>query len=295
MLLRLLLTVVLFAGLVSAQENNGNEIIVSDLQPSLNNVSLDEIFSMIPDENNAFVNIAPIRIAEELTQLENENIDEVMESIDRFNKLIANHQNIGSQEQAVKSPNDYDTCETNFNYTECTFYRDKGEYSITIVQGIAQMYTTYTVYYSGVFEGVDYGEKYKIQDHYIQKDGKVLNILFYRPPVPPESANNIHHEYDFRIFDDSTTIYTPWGTFDNKVLVFKEIFYEWEVNSRVNHQNIHQTASIDKNILRLGIDFWNINKEELYHAWVAMWDFEEMEGTWMSFDPDGRLKNTGPM
>ena len=41
MLLRLLLTVVLFAGLVSAQENNGDEIIKSELQPYLNDISLD--------------------------------------------------------------------------------------------------------------------------------------------------------------------------------------------------------------------------------------------------------------
>ena len=36
---------------------------------------------MISNENNTFLDIAPLRIVEELTHLENENVDQVLESI----------------------------------------------------------------------------------------------------------------------------------------------------------------------------------------------------------------------
>ncbi len=60
MLLRILLTVVLFAGLVSAQENNGDKIIKPELKHYFNDTTLIEIFSDISKENKTFLDIAPL-------------------------------------------------------------------------------------------------------------------------------------------------------------------------------------------------------------------------------------------
>ncbi len=67
--------------------------------------------------------------------MDNENVDQVFESISEFNDLVNNDQKkLGSVEQSVKSSKDYDTCETFMSITECTFFRDKGDYSITVKQ-----------------------------------------------------------------------------------------------------------------------------------------------------------------
>ena len=127
MLLRILLTVVLFAGLVSAQENNGDKIIKPELKHYFNDTTLIEIFSDISKENKTFLDIAPLPIFDELTDLDNENVDQVLESVSEFNDLVNNDQkSLGSVEQSVKSSKDYDTCETDIVSTVCTYFRDKG-------------------------------------------------------------------------------------------------------------------------------------------------------------------------
>ena len=50
------------------------------------------------------------------------------------------------------------------------------------------------------------------------KDGKRFNWNFYRPASPPECANELWHTIDISVFDDETTIYTPWGTSSNQVI-----------------------------------------------------------------------------
>ena len=137
MFFRLLLSFVLFTGLLSAQENNGDKIIKPELEQYLIDTTLIEIFSAISKEYDTFLDIAPIPIFDELTDLDNENVDQVFESISEFNDLVNNDQKIlGSVEQSVKSSKDYDTCETYSVFTECTFLRDKGDYSITVKQTI---------------------------------------------------------------------------------------------------------------------------------------------------------------
>ena len=69
--------------------------------------------------------------------MDNENVDQVLESVSEFNDLVNNDQKpLGSVEQSVKSSKDYDTCETDIVSTVCTYFRDKGNYSITVVQEI---------------------------------------------------------------------------------------------------------------------------------------------------------------
>jgi hypothetical protein len=71
------------------------------------------------------LDIPPLPIFDELTDLDNENVNQVLESTERFNELVNKAQNIlGSVKQSVKSSKDYDTCETFMSWTECTFFRD---------------------------------------------------------------------------------------------------------------------------------------------------------------------------
>jgi len=145
MFFRLLLSFVLFTGFLSAQENNGDKTIKSGLEHYFSDTTLIEIFSTISKEYKTFLDIAPIPIFDELTDLDNENVDQVLESIRRFNDLVNNNQKIlGSVEQSVKSSKDYDTCETDIVSTVCTYFRDKGDHSITVVQEISIHWITYS-------------------------------------------------------------------------------------------------------------------------------------------------------
>jgi len=226
MLFRILLTVLLFAGFLYAQENNVEKTIKPELEQYLSDTTLIEIFSDISKEYNTFLDLAPLPILDELTDLNNENVDQVLESISEFNDLVNDDQKIlGSVEQSVKSSKDYDTCEINIGLTECTYFRDKGDYSITVKQEISARFNTYEIYISGVFEGVDYGSMYLLQDQLMFTDGKLFSWNFYRPASPPECANELSKSIQHYVFDNETTIYTPWGTSSNREIVFKYTLY----------------------------------------------------------------------
>jgi len=298
MLPRLLLTVVLFAGLVSAQENDRDKIIKPKQEQDSIDTTLIEIFSDISKEYKTFLDIAPLPIFDELTDLDNENVNQVFESISEFNELVNNDQKIlGSVEQSVKSSKDYDTCETDIVSTECTYFRDKGDYSITVKQEISVRFHTYEVYISGVFEGVDYGNMYLLEDQLITTDGKSFHWQFYRPASPPECANERLLTIDEYIFDDETTIYTPWGTISNREIVYNSTYYHCfpVFGKKDSHPMACNEMIIKGNILTLRISNWSFKNEQLYPCWVGTWDFESHTGTWMSLDEDGMVKNTGPM
>jgi len=282
MLFRLLLTVVLFAGLVSAQENNGDKIIKPELKHYSIDTTLIEMISDLSKENDMFLDIAPIPVFDELTDLDNENVNQIFESISEFNDLINNDQKkLGSVEQSVKSSKDYDTCETFMNNTECTFFRDKGDYSITVKQNFnPTSYNRYSIYCSGVFDGVDYGSMYLLQDQYMDFEGKGFSLLFYRSPSPEVYANQLWHTHDILVFDDESTIYTPWGTSSNREMVFIDTNYDWDYTVDYNHPFSLSKTSLKGNILTMLISTWSFNKEALYIFWLATWDFESHSGTW---------------
>ena len=301
MFFRLLLTVVLFAGLVSAQENNGDKII----KPVPEHYSIDttiiEIFSDISKKYKTFLDIAPIPIFDELTDSDNENVNQVFESVRRFNELVNNDQKkLGSVEQSVKSSKDYDTCETNIVSTECTYFRDKGDYSITVKQEITHFFNTYEVYISGVFEGVDYGNMYLLQrqSYMGKKDEESIFIWeFFLPASPPECANQLWRAIEIQEFDDETTLYTPWGTSSKKVSIVRSTNYFCypAFGKKEYHPLDCNEMSIDGDELRLIIYSWSDKNEELYIWWLATWDFESHKGIWITFDEDGMAQNTGPM
>ena len=155
MLPKLLLIAVLFAGLLSAQENNGDKRTKSEIENYSIDTTLIEIFSNISKEYDTFLDIPPLPIFDELTDLNNENVDQVLESISEFNELVNNDQKIlGSVEQSVKSSKDYDTCETDIVLQSVLIFRDKGNHSITVVQEITPHWITYKEYYSKRVLGV---------------------------------------------------------------------------------------------------------------------------------------------
>ena len=299
MFFRLLLSFVLFTGLLSAQENNGDKIIKSELEHYFSDTTLIEIFSTISKEYKTFLDIAPIPVFDELTDLDNENVDHVLESIRRFNDLVNNNQKIlGSVEQSVKSSKDYDTCETFMIYTDCTYFRDKGDYSITVKQETTPTSNTYEVYYSGVFEGVDYGSMYLLQHQsFIGKDDFIFIWEFYQPPSPPECANQLRTTIQCITYDDGSTTYTPWGTSSSRVSSLQETFYACYAvfGKKDYHPTMSNKMTIDGNTLILTTYIWSYKKEEIYIWWLATWDFESHTGSWASFDENGIPQGSGPM
>ena len=297
MLFRLLLIAVLFVGLLSAQEDSGDKRTKSKLENYSIDTTLIEMISDISKEFDMFLDIPPLPIFEELTDLDNENVDQVFESISEFNELINNDQEkLGSVEQSVTSSKDYDTCKTYMNITECIFFRDKGEYSITIKQNInPTSYNRYGIYLSGVFDGVDYGSMYLLQDQYRAFGGKGLSLLFYQSPSPPECANQLRRTHEILIVDDESTIYTPWGISSNREMVFITTHYVWDYVLDYNHPTSLSKMSLKGSVLTLSISTWSYNKEALYPFWLATWDFESHSGTWMHIDENGIVQNTGPM
>jgi hypothetical protein len=297
MLSRLLLSFVLFAGLLYAQEDSGDKRTKSELENYSIDTTLIEMISDLSKENDMFLDIAPLPIFDELTDLNNENVDKVFESVSEFNDLINNDQEkLGSVEQSVKSNKDYDTCKTFMNITECIFFRDKGEYSITIKQNInPTSYNRYGIYWSGVFEGVDYGSMYLLQDQYRAFGGKGFSLLFYRSPSPEVYTNQLWWTHDIKVFDDESTIYTPWGKSSSRGLLFITIHYVWDYVLDYNHPTSLSKMSLKGNELTLSLSTWSPKKEALYLFWLATWDFESHSGTWMHIDENGIVQNTGPM
>ena len=300
MLPRLLLAVVLFAGLVSAQENNRDKTIKSELAQYSIDTTLIEIFSTISKEHKTFLDIPPLPIFDELTDLNNENVNQVLESVSEFNNLVNNGQKIlGSVEQSIKSSKDYDTCETFMSNGECTYFRDKGDYSITVKQEFTHYFNIYEVYISGVFEGVDYGNMYLLQHQsFVGTEGEFLFILeVYRPASPPECANERFYTLENIVYDDETTIYTPSGTISKQTISYTSTHYVCYpvFGKKDSHPMSSNKMTVDGNELVFVISNWSYKNKQLYHFWVGTWDFNSQSGTWISFDEDGMVKNTGPM
>lgn len=279
--------------ILNCSKDNNNEVeIINNNSDS----ALVDLFTDISNNYNTVLEIAPIPIFDDLTNLNNEYVDQILESISKFNDLLKNPQDIPeSIEKSSKLFLDYDTCVTSGNYTECTYFRDKGAYSITVKQEISPTYYTYKVYFSGIFEGVDYGSMYLLQDQFMGFEGISFYWNFYRPPSPPEFANQKSLSITYLIQDDETTIYTPWGAVGSRASYLNITFYVWDYILDDNRPSSCNEMILDGNILNLKIWTWSYNKEELFCFWIANWDFESKTGTWASFDENGIPQNSGPM
>ena len=271
MLFRLLLIVVLFAGFLFAQEHNFYD------------ATLIGIFSAISNEYTTILDIAPLPEFDELTHLDNENFNQGLESISRFNDILADYQSISqSVEDSGESCMDYDTCEIISNdYIKCTYFRDKGDYSITVIQEITPTYYTYKVYCSGIFEGVDYGSMYLLQDQHISKCATYFVCEHYLLPSPPEHANQLSRSTEYCI--------------DDGISIWKLTTYSWDCVANYLHPFGRSEMILDGNTIGFTLYAWSFRDEELYPFWIGTWDFESLEGYWFSLDEDGILQETGPM
>ena len=137
---------------------------------------------------------------------------------------------------------------------------------------------------------------YLLQDQsYMGKEGAFFLLEVYRPASPPECANELFYASEYIVSDDETTIYTPWGTSSNQVILYKSTDYEWDFLEKYNHPSGSSEMRTEGNKLTLRISNWSYKNEQLYRFWVGTWDWESQSGTWISFDEDGMVKNTGPM
>ncbi|MCD4701131.1 MAG: hypothetical protein K8S24_04660 [Candidatus Aegiribacteria sp.] len=272
MLLKLFMSVVLFAGFLPAQEHYFYDS------------TLIEIFSSISNEHTTILDIASLPVFDdELVHLDNENVDQALESISRFNDILADYQSISqSVEDSGESCMDYDTCEiVSENHVECTYFRDKGDYSITVIQEITPTYYMYDMYCSGVFEGVDYGSMYLLQHQYITKCVTHYVFEYYLPPSPPEFANQQLYSIEYLKDDES--------------MILKSTFYAWDYVVNYHHPFSRSEMLFKDNIVGFTLYAWSYNKEDLYAFWIGTWDFESLSGNWLSVDEDGILQAAGPM
>ena len=175
------------------------------------------------------------------------------------------------------------------------------------MQEITPHWITFEEYYSGVFNGVDslpvpgvfesldYDSMYLLQDQIIHKDGKRFIWNFYRPVFLPEFSNQLWYTIEHYVNDDETTIYTPWGTSSNQEMVFMITHYVWDYVVDYNRPSYSNKMIASSNELRFIISSWSYKIEQLYPFWVGIWDWNSQSGTWIIFDEDGMVKNTGPM
>jgi hypothetical protein len=175
------------------------------------------------------------------------------------------------------------------------------------VQEITPPLITYEVYYSRIFEGVDslpvpgvfesldYDSMYLLQDQIIHKDGKRFIWNFYRPVFLPEFSNQLWYTIQFYVTDDETTIYTPWGTSSNQSIVWENTHYVWDYVVDKNRPSGSNKMISSGNELRFIISNWSYKNEQLFYFWVGIWDWGSQSGTWITFNEDGMVKNTGPM
>jgi hypothetical protein len=147
----------------------------------------------------------------------------------------------------------------------------------------------------GVFESLDYDSMYLLQDQIIHKDGKRFIWNFYRPVFLPEFSNQLWYTIQFYVTDDETTIYTPWGTSSNQSIVWENTHYVWDYVVDKNRPSGSNKMISSGNELRFIISNWSYKNEQLYYFWVGIWDWGSQSGTWITFNEDGMVKNTGPM
>ena len=258
--------------------------------------ALYNIFKDISKDNPTMLDIAPIQLPDTLWNSENEGMKMIVETLKKFNELIKNPQNIPSTGHKSTVATDYTkNCETYGQTTICTFKEDHGDYQITIEQIIKPPdYIQYLVSYSGIYNGLDYGEDYLIQSHYQRMDGKSFNWILFRAPDPPESAGQPIMAYLMNV-EDEKTIYTPWGTELQRKVTFTSIVYYWDNIKKQNHEWVENILAFDGDTLQMTISSWSINKEKMYISWSATYDFNEMKGEWCAFDDDGIIIECGPI
>ena len=254
-----------------------------------------EILKDISKDNSTILDIPPVPLPDEFLNSDIEGIQKVVATLNKFNELIKNPQNADTTHfKSVEATDFTKNCETDDLFTECIYKEDHGAYQITAVWTSVFDYWTLIYYYSGIYQGIDYGDMYEKQDHICTKDGKYYDWIVYRDPIPPESAGEIQFFYTITEKDEKT-IYTPWGTEHDRAIEFDSFIYEWDHLKKFNHVSFGITLFWEGNLMQwINVD-WSINKEDIYVSWIGGWDYKEKKGSWCSYDDDGNIINCGKM
>ena len=272
----------------------------NDTQPS-NNIShndstaLVEIFRDISKDNHTILDIPPIPVPDKFLNSEDEYIKQAVASMEMFNDLITNPQDTDqSFFKSSKSVNYTKNCETHGMYTECTFKEDHGAYKITVIQNIGPYGQVLEVYYSGIYEGTDYGEMYEVQQYVFSPDGKSFYLFLFREPIPPESSGEYLMTFSIQV-KDGKTIYTPWGEEHKNHIEYTNFIYAWDNVKKENHQSLGSWEEWDGDILKTYLFAWSISKEETYMSYASTWNFNTLEGEWCSYDDDEHVIDCGSL
>lgn len=272
-----------------------NETKPSDNISHNDSTALVEIFKDISKDNHTIIDIPPIPVPDVFLNSENKDMQEVADLIENFDSLIINPQNIDDPNyKSTASVNFTKNCETDGMFTECIFEEDHGEYKITVDQNIGPSGTSLDVYYSGIYDGVDYGEMYEVQQYELAPNNKSIYIFIYKIPVPPESAGELAYSYSIEELDEKT-IYTPWGEEYTRDMMYTSYIYIWDNVKKENHEEIGCQEKWEDNTLTSNLISWSAAKEEIYISWISTYDFNKLEGEWCSYDDDEHVKDCEPI
>jgi len=274
--------------------HKNNNTVPSDISHN-DSTAVLEILQDISKDYHTILDIAPIPIPDEFLNSENEYLKQIVASIEQFNKLIKNPQNIDTtNHKSVEATTYTKHCETYGTTTECIYEEDHGAYHITTDMLYGPEFIVISVYYSGIYEGVDYGEMYEIQEQILSRDCKYFSFTVYRAPVPPESAGEPLFFFSMQVMNEMS-IYTPWGSENNLDVEYVSIIYLWDNFKKENHIEIMEDDRWIGNILGMTTFYWSLGKEEIYVSWTGAWNFDELTGSWCSYDDDGHIVDCGPL
>jgi len=251
--------------------------------------ALVEILKDISKENPTMLDLGKITLPGFILNTDNEEVKKFVSLIERFNHLIENPQDVDSGNFKSSSALNYKKeCETTGDITTCTFTEDHGDYKIILIQTMSTKFMEINLYYSGIYKGVDYGDKFLIQRYYTLADSLYFIWEHFRTPEWEEAAGEILFSYE-GLSMDKRTIYTPWGTEVRRKYVFTSRVYAYDYLKHNNHINIKCTLTMDDHILQLILKLWSLRLNDLYILLSGRYDFEEMEGAWCTFDDYGKV------
>ena len=285
----ILFSAILFPG-CSKKDDPGNSNISQNDSTALLGI-LEDISKSQP----IMIDIAPIPIDQEMVNLNNDQIDQFLEMFKRLNNLIKNPQDIDQTGHKSAAYGTYTkNCETNGMFTECIYEEDHGEYKITVDMTTGPVSVSVSVYYTGTYEGIFYGKMYEKQSYTAPLDGKSFIWIYYRDPVPIESAGEPLFSNSM-IYSDAWSVYTPWGNEHNLNVLTTCTNYIWDDLKKENHEELILTHEQEGKILKIISGVWSENLEEIYTQWVGTYNFKEHSGEWCSFDEDGEVKKCGDL
>ena len=293
----LLALIVLSLFTCSKDKDNDDEIIYSTNKDSV----MNDLFTVVPHDSGSFMDIASIPIQQELYDYAeiDTGFKASIEAFKSFNTMLENPGVLlGTSSKSSLGVNwEPLGCEDYGNYSrECKWERDYGEYKYTSVHLIEFITGTSLLktYIRGTYDGFnfdEYGnyegddEGYLISDWMITSNNQLTIINTYYVPFDDIVAGEPVFSYIYEV-GESTTIYTPWGEDIIIHVILQNIIYGWDYIDG-HHPSIHYLGEWEGDILTSVYNTWCLGEHGLRTTYTSVYDFEEHEGAWCTYECDG--------